>query len=116
MAIGIIISLLINDFLVIFQITGNSLLAAVSLADDLSVVAIKVAAGSLDDIANQTAKSLSQTAGLLVDDTAAIPQYVSNTAAKDPAATFIATTDKSSASAAIYPINPDITTYLPPLQ
>jgi ribosome recycling factor len=42
----------------------------------------KVAAGSLDDIANQTAKSLSQTAGLLVDDTAAIPQYVSNTAAK----------------------------------
>jgi hypothetical protein len=43
---------------------------------------LKVAAGSLDDIANQTAKSLSQTAGLLVDDTAAIPQYVSNTAAK----------------------------------
>jgi predicted DNA repair protein MutK len=53
-----------------------------ALADDLSVVATKVAAGSLDDIANQTAKSLSQTAGLLVDDTAAIPQYVSNTAAK----------------------------------
>jgi predicted DNA repair protein MutK len=38
-----------------------------ALADDLSVVATKVAAGSLDDIANQTAKSLSQTAGLLVD-------------------------------------------------
>lgn len=53
-----------------------------ALADDLSVIATKVAAGSLDDIANQTAKSLSQTAGLLVDDTAAIPQYVSNTAAK----------------------------------
>ncbi len=53
-----------------------------TLADDLSVVATKVAAGSLDDIANQTAKSLSQTAGILVDDTAAIPQYVSNTTAK----------------------------------
>ena len=66
-----------------------------ALADDLSVVATKVAAGSLNDIANQTAKSLSQTAGILVDDTAA---------------TFVATTDKSSASAAIYPINPDITT------
>ena len=53
-----------------------------ALADDLSVVATKVAAGSLDDIANQTAKSLSQTAGILVDDTAAIPQYVGNTTAK----------------------------------
>jgi predicted DNA repair protein MutK len=53
-----------------------------ALADDLSVIATKVAAGSLDDIASQTAKSLSQTAGLLVDDTAAIPQYVSNTTAK----------------------------------
>ena len=53
-----------------------------ALADDLSAVATKVAAGSLDDIANQTAKSLSQTAGILIDDTATIPQYVSNTAAK----------------------------------
>jgi predicted DNA repair protein MutK len=53
-----------------------------ALADDLSVVATKVAAGSLDDIANQTAKSLSQTAGILIDDTATIPQYVSNTTAK----------------------------------
>lgn len=53
-----------------------------ALADDLSAVAIKVAAGSLDDIANQTAKSLPQTAGLLIDDTAAIPQYINNTAAK----------------------------------
>jgi len=53
-----------------------------ALADDLSVVATKVAAGSLDDIANQTAKSLSKTAGILIDDTATIPQYVSNTAAK----------------------------------
>lgn len=53
-----------------------------ALADDLSAVASKVAAGSLDDIANQTAKSLSQTAGLLIDDTAAIPQYVSDTTAK----------------------------------
>jgi predicted DNA repair protein MutK len=34
-----------------------------ALADDLSVIATKVAAGSLDDIASQTAKSLSQTAG-----------------------------------------------------
>ena len=53
-----------------------------ALADDLSVVASKVAAGSMDDIANQTAKSLSKTAGILIDDTATIPQYVSNTAAK----------------------------------
>jgi predicted DNA repair protein MutK len=53
-----------------------------ALADDLSVVASKVAAGSLDDIANQTGKSLSKTAGILIDDTATIPQYVSNTAAK----------------------------------
>ena len=53
-----------------------------ALADDLSAVATKVAAGSLDDIASQTAKSLSKTAGILIDDTATIPQYVSNTAAK----------------------------------
>ena len=53
-----------------------------ALADDLSAVATKVAAGSLDDIASQTAKSLPQTAGILIDDAATIPQYVSNTAAK----------------------------------
>ena len=53
-----------------------------ALADDLSVVATKVAASSLDDIANQTAKSLPQTAALLIDDAAAIPQYVNNTTAK----------------------------------
>jgi hypothetical protein len=53
-----------------------------ALADDISAVAAKVAAGSLDDIANQTAKSLSKTAGILVDDTATIPQYISNTTAK----------------------------------
>ena len=53
-----------------------------TLADDLSAVATKVAAGSLDDIASQTGKSLSKTAGILIDDTATIPQYVSNTAAK----------------------------------
>jgi predicted DNA repair protein MutK len=53
-----------------------------ALADDLSAVATKVAAGSLDDIASQTGKSLSKTAGILIDDTATIPQYVSNTAAK----------------------------------
>lgn len=53
-----------------------------ALADDLSAVATKVAAGSLDDIASQTGKSLSKTAGILIDDTAAIPQYVSNTVAK----------------------------------
>jgi predicted DNA repair protein MutK len=53
-----------------------------ALADDLSAIATKVAAGSLDDIASQTGKSLSKTAGILIDDTAAIPQYVSNTAAK----------------------------------
>jgi predicted DNA repair protein MutK len=53
-----------------------------ALADDLSAVATKVAAGSLDDIASQTGKSLSKTAGILIDDTAAIPQYVSNTTAK----------------------------------
>ena len=53
-----------------------------ALADDLSAVATKVAAGSLDDIASQTTKSLSKTAGILIDDAATIPQYVSNTAAK----------------------------------
>ncbi|MBT6966308.1 MAG: DUF808 family protein, partial [Candidatus Thioglobus sp.] len=53
-----------------------------ALADDLSAVAAKVSAGAIDDIANQTAKSLSKTAGILIDDTATIPQYVSNTAAK----------------------------------
>ena len=53
-----------------------------ALADDLSVVVTKVTAGSLDDIASQTSKSLSQTAGILIDDTAAMPQYVGNTAAK----------------------------------
>ena len=53
-----------------------------ALADDLSAVATKVAAGSLDDITNQTAKSLSKTAGILIDDTATIPQYVSDTTAK----------------------------------
>ena len=53
-----------------------------ALADDLSAVATKVSAGAIDDITNQTAKSLSKTAGILIDDTATIPQYVSNTAAK----------------------------------
>ena len=53
-----------------------------ALADDLSAVATKVLAGAIDDITNQTAKSLSKTAGILIDDTATIPQYVSNTAAK----------------------------------
>ena len=53
-----------------------------ALADDLSSIASKVAAGSLDDIANQTVKSLTQTAGVLIDDTATIPQYVRNTTAK----------------------------------
>ena len=53
-----------------------------ALADDPSVIATKVAAGSLDDIASQTAKSLPQTAGILIDDAATIPQYVSDTAAK----------------------------------
>ena len=53
-----------------------------ALADDLSAVATKVAAGSLDDIASQTGKSLSKTAGILIDDTATIPQYVSDTTAK----------------------------------
>ncbi len=53
-----------------------------ALADDLSAVAVKVSAGAIDDIANQTAKSLSKTAGILIDDTATIPQYISSTAAK----------------------------------
>ena len=53
-----------------------------ALADDLSVIATKVAAGSLDDIASQTAKTLPQTAGILIDDAATIPQYVSDTTAK----------------------------------
>jgi predicted DNA repair protein MutK len=45
-----------------------------------------------------------------------VHEHHNNYSTPNPAATFIATTDKSSASAAIYPINPDITTYLPPLQ
>ncbi len=53
-----------------------------ALADDLSAVAVKVSAGAIDDIASQSAKSLSKTAGILIDDTATIPQYVNNTAAK----------------------------------
>ncbi len=53
-----------------------------ALTDDLSVIATKVTAASLDDIASQTGKSLSKTAGILIDDAAAIPQYVNNTAAK----------------------------------
>ncbi len=53
-----------------------------ALADDLSAVAVKVSAGTIDDIASQSAKSLSKTAGILIDDTATIPQYVNNTAAK----------------------------------
>jgi predicted DNA repair protein MutK len=36
----------------------------------------------LDDIASQTAKTLPQTAGILIDDAATIPQYVNDTAAK----------------------------------
>jgi len=53
-----------------------------ALADDLSAVATKVSAGAIDDITSQASKSLSKTAGILIDDTATIPQYVSNTAAK----------------------------------
>ncbi|ALE53142.1 hypothetical protein SP60_08060 [Candidatus Thioglobus autotrophicus] len=53
-----------------------------ALADDLSAVAVKVSAGAIDDITQQTAKSLSKTAGILIDDTATIPQYVSSTTAK----------------------------------
>lgn len=49
-----------------------------ALADDLSTISAKVSASALDDITSQTTKSLSQTAGILVDDAAAIPQYVSN--------------------------------------
>ncbi len=53
-----------------------------ALADDLAAAATKVSAGAIDDVVSQTSKSLSSTAGILIDDTAAIPQYVSNTAAK----------------------------------
>jgi hypothetical protein len=53
-----------------------------ALADDMSAIATKVVASSMDDIASQTAKSLPKTAGLLIDDAATIPQYVDHTAAK----------------------------------
>lgn len=53
-----------------------------ALADDMSAIATKVVASSMDDIASQTAKSLPKTAGLLIDDAATIPQYIDNTAAK----------------------------------
>ena len=53
-----------------------------ALADDMSAIATKVVASSMDDIASQTAKSLPKTAGLLIDDAATIPQYVDKTTAK----------------------------------
>lgn len=66
-----------------------------ALADDLSTVAAKASAGSLDDITSQASKSLSQTAGILIDDTAAIPQYVSNTVARRELPVIWAITKKS---------------------
>ena len=53
-----------------------------ALADDMSALATKVVASSMDDIATQTAKSLPKTAGLLIDDAATIPQFIDRTAAK----------------------------------
>jgi len=53
-----------------------------ALADDMSAIATRVVAASMDDIASQTAKSLPKTAGLLIDDAATIPQFVDSTAAK----------------------------------
>jgi len=52
------------------------------LADDLSAAATKAAASSIDDVVTQAKQAVSKTAGILVDDTAAIPQYVSDTPAK----------------------------------
>ncbi len=51
-----------------------------ALADDLAVATAKVPTGVINDDVNQTSKLLSTT-GILIDDTA-IPQCVSNTAAK----------------------------------
>ena len=53
-----------------------------ALADDLSAAATKAAASSIDDVVTQAKQAVSKTAGILVDDTAAIPQYVSDTPAK----------------------------------
>ena len=85
-----------------------------ALADDLSAVAVKVSAGAIDDIANQTAKSLSKTAGILIDDTATIPQYISSTAAKRELPVIWKITKKSLRNKAIMiPIVMIITYYSP---
>jgi len=60
-----------------------SLLTTISaLADDMSAIAIKIGATSMDDIASQTARTLPKAAGLLVDDAAVIPQFVDGAVAK----------------------------------
>lgn len=46
-----------------------------ALLDDVAAIA-KVAAASVDDIATQTAKAGSKTAGILIDDAAVTPKYV----------------------------------------
>ena len=45
------------------------------LADDLSAAATKAAASSIDDVVTQAKQAVSKTAGILVDDTAAIPHW-----------------------------------------
>jgi len=61
----------------------SGLLSTISaLADDMAVLATKISATSIDDIVTQSAKAIPKTAGILVDDTAVIPQYIDNVAAK----------------------------------
>jgi predicted DNA repair protein MutK len=60
-----------------------SLLTTISaLADDMASIALKVGATSLDDVASQAAKTIPKTAGILIDDTAVIPQFIDGAASK----------------------------------
>src|SRR5215813_8863287 len=47
----------------------------IGLLDDVAAIA-KVAAASLDDIATQAAKAGAKAAGVVIDDTAVTPRYV----------------------------------------
>jgi uncharacterized protein len=52
----------------------------IALLDDIAAIA-KVAAASLDDIASQAAKAGAKAAGVVIDDTAVTPRYVTGFAA-----------------------------------
>ena len=62
----------------------------IALLDDVASLA-KAAAASLDDIAGQAAKAGAKAAGVVIDDTAVTPRYLTEFAASDPRirATFL---------------------------